>query len=312
MVKLTDKTAYSIELYENDKCILGFSNQFVVIDPLNEKKNRYEFVFPPLKHSNNLFLSSDKTKALILNTDGSKCLLYDIIENKIVSKSIHYEDEFYFQFFAAYEDFFYFIGERKLVKRLDIHTQKIESSEFEEDCSYIYDAGEKIFFFFLDEKGSDPVLDKMTFRCFSKSTGNFENWSFPLKGWVYDCRKLDENLYFVEVYEAKGEGAELNIYLVDLDRGSFKFWFHTRQYKAIEDDGFYMTLQISRENNRLYILNTDDLKVVDFKTGQVLNIIKLDCCTYNTIKVVSDMLIISLENGTFKYNLSELEKLKKI
>lgn len=55
MDKLIDKRAFSVDFYRQNKCIIGLSKNFVMID-VNARKNTFDAIYPKINNCNSMFL----------------------------------------------------------------------------------------------------------------------------------------------------------------------------------------------------------------------------------------------------------------
>lgn len=122
MDKLIDKRAFSVDFYRQNKCIIGLSKNFVMID-VNARKNTFDAIYPKINNCNSIFFAEDESVALILNTTGT-ALLYDVANNEVLHNKIFFGDELYNQCFVSHKNGFYYLNQTGNVAWFDYMTVK--------------------------------------------------------------------------------------------------------------------------------------------------------------------------------------------
>lgn len=243
MDKLIDKRAFSVDFYRQNKCIIGLSKNFVMID-VNARKNTFDAIYPKINNCNSMFFAEDESVALILNTTGT-ALLYDVANNEVLHNKIFFGDELYNQCFVSHKNGFYYLNQTGNVAWFDYMTVKKSKSQFSGRYSFLYDDKDKAFFIAIDEAGYYPHYNLLSIKCFFKKSEQFEPWSISLpKGNLKLFKRINENSYLIVLEQEEYEEIRTKIYLFELSNKHLLYLFDELDFLDNGNDGFFLNLEI--------------------------------------------------------------------
>ncbi len=299
MKKVMKDVAYSIDCCDvANKFIFGFSRYFAIISRTDKNIYKIEDAFPPLKHCKSLFLSFDRSKALILNTTGSG-YVYSVDGHK---KQVTFGDDFYSQCFASYADGFFYIDPNENLCWFSL--QKLKSKHLTDfpKCTYLYDGGNRIFFFFIEKESYYSVDNILYIRIFYKETGKFYEKQLNLpQGAVESMREIDDNNYAVVFSRPDGEGVAYYGCLLDIRHNSLTSLLKISDYK--NNCGYFIDFELDINKHKAYLLFSNGLNIIDLMTKNILSSIHLkDAITF---KKIEDMFLISTLDGVYELYVEE-------
>lgn len=303
MNKLIDKRAFSVEFYHQNKCIIGLSKNFVMID-VNARKNTFDTIYPKINNCNNIFFSEDESVALILNTTGT-ALLYDVANDKVLHNEILFGDELYNQCFVSHKNGFYYLNQANNVDWFDYRTVKKSKSQFSEKYSFLYDDKDKAFFIAIDETGYYPHYNLLSIKCFSKKSEQFEPWSISLpKGNLKIFKRINKNSYLIVLEQEEYKEIRTKIYLFELTNKHLIYLFDEQDFLDNENDEFFLNFEIDLSAKKGYILYSNSLKVIDLEKKFLMRSVVFEEAW--DLKLVSKVLIVATGKGVYRLKLSEL------
>ncbi|MBR6619884.1 MAG: hypothetical protein IKK85_06040 [Clostridia bacterium] len=321
MNKLTDKSAYNISSCCGNKFFVNFTNNFAIMD-INAPKNTFDFIYPQLKNCNNLFRSYDNSKSLLLNTTGQG-FLFDEDSQEIIKSRISFGKEFYRQHFVSHKNGYYFVDKNDKIEWFDIATQKITKTDFFGNYFALFEDQNKnrAFFISIDDYGTEqneygkylPVGYSLSIKSFSKKNEKFEDWSFALpKGTLEYFRHIFGALYMVVLQEEKKNAQALihtRVYLFDLETKNLTFLFDVDDFYTLDNEGYFVNLEIDLNHKRAYILYSNVLKIINLENLEITSSVELKYAS--GLKIISDTLVIATWKGVFTFKLSEFETAKE-
>lgn len=304
MDKLIDKRAFSVEIYRQNKCIVGLSRNFVLID-INAKKNTFDAIYPKINNCNSMFFAEDESVALILNTTGT-ALLYDVANNEVLHSKIFFGDELYNQCFFSHKNGFYYLNQTGNINWFDYSTLKKSKSQFSGRYCFLYDDKDKAFFIAIDEIGYYPHYNLLSVKCFLKNSEQFEPWSISLpKGNLKLFKRIDENSYLIVLEQEEYKEIRTKIYLLELSNKHLIYLFDELDFLDNENDGFFLNFELDVSKKNGYILYSNSLKIVDLEKKALLCSVVFEEAW--DIKLVSEVIIVATGKGVYRLKLSELK-----